>query len=174
MGYPNSPGHTPEISIDPRELKQCSLEEPLLDGYGVARPDRERQRRRKRRRAPIDEAGDFDAALDRARREAAGDRDRLLDGHAHNERVLPGERDFAEREEGPIGLDLHGNARFAQETLTKPRLDCALELRRRTPCARTRPMSGIEMSPAPSTEKELLRLSWPNTITRKRSPLPRR
>ena len=133
MGYPNSPGHTPEISIDPRELKHCSLEEPLLNGYGVARPDRERQRRRKCRWASINEAGDFDAALDRARREAAGDRDRLLDGHAHNERVLPGERDFAEHEEGPIGLDLHGNARFAQETLTKPRLDCALELRRRKP-----------------------------------------
>ena len=36
-----------------------------------------------------------------------------------------------------------------------------------SPCALTRPISGSDTLPAPSTENELERLSWPNTMTRK-------
>jgi hypothetical protein len=35
-------------------------------------------------------------------------------------------------------------------------------------------MSGMAIAPAPSTENELLRPSWPKTITRTRSPLANR
>ncbi len=82
----------------------------------------------------------------------------------------PADVDPAEDEERPEGFDFGGYAGFAEIALTQPGLDGALELGRRQPLSRGRPVSGMEMTPALSTEKELLRSSCPNTMTLRRSP----
>ena len=87
---------------------------------------------------------------------------------------MAGDGDFAENEERAIGLDLDRNVGLAEETLTQARLDGAASPPWSDPCARTMPISGKATLPAPSTEKELERASWPNTITRSRSPLANR
>ena len=126
-------------------------------------------------RASVDYAREVDAALIAARREAAGDGDRGLRRHAVDERILSGGGDFAEHEERPERLDFGGDLGIAQIAAAQPRLDGRRELRRREPLRADRsPISGIEMLPAPSTENEFVKLSWPNTMTRSRSPLASR
>ena len=74
----------------------------------------------------------------RARREAARDRDRGLDRHVGDVRVLAGKRHLAEDEERPVGLDLDRDMRLADEALTQPRRDRGRQFGRGEPARRDR------------------------------------
>ncbi len=67
--------------------------------------------------AAADIVADGDRAVQCARAEAAGNRDRGLDRHVRREGILAGLEDFTEDEEGPIGFDLDRDMRLAHETL---------------------------------------------------------
>ena len=70
---------------------------------------------------------DADVPAIGARREAAGDRDRVLDRHVRHVGVLAGHRHLAQDEERPIDLDLDRDMRLADEAAAQPFGDRARE-----------------------------------------------
>src|SRR5262245_55723445 len=68
-------------------------------------------------------SAELDIALVGARAEAAGDRDRGLDGHISDVGVLARIGYLTKNEERPISLDFHCYMRLADIALAKPRGD---------------------------------------------------
>ena len=75
--------------------------------------------------------GDGDAILARARREAAGDRNRALGRHVGHVRILAGRLHLSENEEGPIGFNFHRDGRLTNESVAQTRGNVGGEALRR-------------------------------------------
>jgi hypothetical protein len=134
-----------------RTPRASLLEEALADGDRISGPDRIGQRNRRRGGNTVNHARQVDSPFRRAWREATRDRNGLLYRQTIDERILAGRGDFAENEEGPVSLDLDGNLGVAQIAAAQARFDGSRPAVV-APCAGTRPISGMEMWPAPSTE----------------------
>ena len=107
------------------------LKEPFPHRDGVPGPERERQRHGRGQERSAHYAREIDADFVAARTETAGDRDRILNRRAVDERILSGDSDFAEDEERAKGFDFDRNAGIAQISLPQTGLDRRPKLRGR-------------------------------------------
>src|SRR5215470_16851737 len=92
------------LASGPHPLNE--LEPAFLDHDRVARPHAPYGWHRLAHDASRDRPLDLDVPAIGAWREAAGDRDRLLDRHLWHIGVLAGRRHLAQNEERPIGFNL--------------------------------------------------------------------